>query len=663
MLKQFGSNSIDKRFIVLDEGLINCTLISYYDWRVCLLQHHHECLEVLFTDHSLYLFLSEKIRRLHSEFVVDLDLLRRTAAWESKRRYTRAVFPARESMRRGKKDIVHAFRYLLFAMQIFEHGRIIDFTCANDYYRQIVLGTENVQTEEEFKALLVELEPVRSELSHKLGDMRHSRRFYGRNDTEKLYLYELRNRDAFYNHDLDLVRLVPSSQVQARAPSDATPLGIDDSFEVIQRTLSSDYPNLAALQDADVPVVWLRSPQAPTTLILNRQRVKRHPITPFLKAVSNGVVLQQDTTADAEGKHGFRLLSLSLPSVPISKTISPEARIEWNRRLALPDASERYIAEEQLDGTHVTLFLHEGEWKLASRIEPLTPNMKLSYVAINNVNYEITVNDAFWKVWKAKGYQLPSIETDGHLCFTFNLVYFEHRQIVRYDSDDIVLVHVRDMRDGQVLDHRVFGDRMGWSLPRLFAGATLPSSLEAFESIVFEENPLVCKGYIIKPNMAKNDEPWAIVAVKNSVYVCMCYGTDSMRIGQLNMRVEVDRRMLLDMTLDGTSRRFVEFYPHWAPCFDRVAQVFYEMCDFVDSEYHKYWRGPRRELVNGTANFELRHCVYNVSKNCYPNLAEFFALSSTKGAFVSKPWRQWLKQHHRDTFDWLHGDDYPAQND
>lgn len=662
-LKQYGSNSIDKRFIVLDEGLINCTLISFYDWRVCLLQHHHECLEVLFTDRELYLFESEKITRLHSEFQIDLDLLRRTAAWESKRRYTRAVFPARESMRRGKKDMVHAFRYLLFAMQIFEHGRIIDFTCANDYYRQIVLGTDEVQDEVQFKALLVQWESERSKLSHQVGEARHSRRFYGRIDTEKRFIYDARNRSQFSEHQLDGVKMSAESlNLTLDAGSDATvppssPLDIDNSFNIVYSTLSKDFDSLNGLHDAKVPLVWLRSPLSPSTSILFPQQVQRHPPSPFMKAIANGVVLHQETSPSEDGSHKIRLLSLGLPRVPISKTLSPEARAEWNRRLSLPDASEKYIAEEQLDGTHVTMFLHDGEWKLSSRIEPLNPSMTLSYVPINNVDYEIKLGDAFWKVWNEKGHRLPSIETQGHLCFTFNLIFFEHRHVIRYDDQNTFLVHARDMRDGQVKDHRAIASELAWPLPRLLDPSILPSSLEALESLVFDESPLLSKGYILKPNMAVNHEPWSILAVKNPIYVCICYGTDSMRIGQLNMRVEVDRKMLMDMTLGGTSQRFVDYYPHWQSTFDRVAVVFYELCDLVDEEYHKLWRRPRRELVEGIAKFDFKYCIYNLSKDRYPCLAEYFALCSTKGVFVTKPWRQFLKSKHRDFFDWLHGDD------
>jgi hypothetical protein len=38
---------------------------------------------------------------------------------------------------KSKKNILHALRYLLVALQIVDHGKIIDFQCGKDYYEQV----------------------------------------------------------------------------------------------------------------------------------------------------------------------------------------------------------------------------------------------------------------------------------------------------------------------------------------------------------------------------------------------------------------------------------------------------------------------------------------------------------------------------------------------
>jgi hypothetical protein len=49
---------------------------------------------------------------------LDVDVLRRTATWQSKRRFHVAVHAAERGIDKGKKEIIHSMRYLMFAMQI-----------------------------------------------------------------------------------------------------------------------------------------------------------------------------------------------------------------------------------------------------------------------------------------------------------------------------------------------------------------------------------------------------------------------------------------------------------------------------------------------------------------------------------------------------------------
>jgi hypothetical protein len=52
--------------------------------------------------------------------------------WESRRRYNTAKHRLKTGeVYKGKKELVHAVRYVLFATQIVEHGRITDFSAAN----------------------------------------------------------------------------------------------------------------------------------------------------------------------------------------------------------------------------------------------------------------------------------------------------------------------------------------------------------------------------------------------------------------------------------------------------------------------------------------------------------------------------------------------------
>lgn len=660
-VKANGTNAIDKKFIVLEEGLVNATLIAFHDWRVCLYQHYHECLEVHFTPRSKYLLLCDRVSALHDAFVLDLDMLRRTAAWESKRRYTRAVYPARDSMRRGKKDLVHALRYLLFALQIIAHGKIVDFTCANQIYKEIVVDTENSVTDEvQFKELMKTWETKRSQLSHQLADARVSRRFYGRGDTERRFLQLARAKSKFDVHALDATkfeRLITSVEEEKI---------VDEDLKAIREALKSVKGDINVIQDA-FQITYLRHEANPKILIVCPQRViQDYTKVPFIKAIANGIVLIQNV----EQQGDYKLLSFGLPFLPSSASLDPQTRLVWNEELEKSDASERFVAEEHMDGTHVTMFFVEGEWQICSRIEPMNPSMKLSFVPINNVDSEIDVNTAFWRVWKQRGYRLPdaSLLADvpiHDMCFTFNLIVQEHRYLVNYTTEDVVLVHARNVQNGESFNHRFLASLLQWSVPPTLN--PLPRSLEQLERASFLLNPLERKGYVLKtfggPSELKLASPLKAVTVKNPIYVSIRYGTDPETIGQLNMRVEVDRKLLHDQAVYSTGPRFIEVHTHWKTLFDQVTHAYTQFCELLDAEYRPHWRKPRKEFVASVDAFPYCQVLFRMYHNRFPCAKEHFALLPSKHHLMYKPWRQYLRKSHQALFTFFQGEEEEGDGD
>jgi hypothetical protein len=642
-IKANGTNSIDKRFVVLEEGLINATLISYFDWRVCLLQHHHECLEVLFTDKELILLASDKIKQLHSSFVVDKDLLRRTSAWESKRRYTRAVFPAKDQMRRGKKDLVHAMRYLLFALQIFEHDRITDFTIANDLYKEIVIDTESTVADiDQFKKLMIQLEPKRHELSHLVGSARVSRRFYSRTDTEKRFLATIRASRRFEHSKRDKEPIIfdPSLTLST---SDGSPL------HAIYTEMASA-GTLEALEERHL-ITWLRDVKDPNILILNQARCAPDVTHPFMQSVVNGVVIRQPENA---GNY-WKILSLGLPSLKSTFGISAEERSQWNAVLSSTMSTTPYLLEEHIDGTLVNMYFDGGLWQLSTRVEAIRPEMPLSTVPINNVVSEISVNDAFWKIWKKRGYVLPCQDEESmesKICFSFIMNSEVHRYIVRYDEEDIFLVHARDMRTGEVMDHRSLAEARGWKLPDLIR-ASEPGSLERLESMAEDLNPLLHKGFILKTGTGVS--PWKAVAVKSRIYVNIRCGTDFDNIGQLNMRAECDRKLLLDLAVFNLGPRFVEAFPQWTLIFSQVSTAYRAFCDHLDETYRLHWRKPRKEFAQATLDFKYVQALYRMHLNNFSSAAEMFSLMTSKQQQFYKPWKMFLRKYDEKLFNFFQG--------
>jgi hypothetical protein len=641
-IKPNGTNAIDKRFIVLEEGLINTTLISYHDWRICLLQHHHECLEVLYTPRQLFLFISPKITHLLDSFVLDKDMLRRTAAWESKRRYTRAVYPARETMRRGKKDLVHALRYLLFALQMFDHDRITDFTCANEYYRQIVMETDEVQTEAQFKTLMQKWEPERYKLSHQLGQARVSRRFYGRVDTERRFLAITRSKHAFDLQKGDSIKILSNPHLQTIV----SPNAMDHPLQILDEALSGSESGLIGLEDR-FPIVWCRDSKLPEILILYPQRVVPDPSVPLIQAIYNGAIIQMLEDGS------YRVLSIGLPSINSSIGLPPSLRDVWDQRLSSKNSGDRLLVEEMVDGTQVSMYWLNGEWRIGSRVEPLSPSMTLSFVPINDVDTEVRLNDEFWRIWKGRGYQLPSDENSKNLCFTLIMNSDLHRHVVRYEIPDIFCVHVRNRETGSVVDHRQIAAQFQWKVPNSLP-LPLPSSLNDLEKISFDLNPLLIKGYILK---YVSSDSWDAITVKNSIYTSIRYGTDFSTIGQMNMRAEVDRKLLLQQAVFNTGPRFLEVFPHWKAQFDQTTEVYTQFCNMIDAEYRIHWRKERKEFVSAVSDFSQCQALLRMYQNRYPSASEYFSTLPLKQQYMYKPWREFLKSNHEALFRFYQGED------
>lgn len=113
-------------------------------------------------------FTFKKLKEsVNFEFCLDPIALRRTVGWESKRRFQRAKHTFREKgVIKGKKELVHALRYLTFAIQIAEKGRIYDFSAANKYYEQIINDPDN-----DFDSLSKRYDVVRSQLREFLATL------------------------------------------------------------------------------------------------------------------------------------------------------------------------------------------------------------------------------------------------------------------------------------------------------------------------------------------------------------------------------------------------------------------------------------------------------------------------------------------------------------
>ena len=76
---------------------------------------------------------------------------------------------------KGKKELIHAIRYLMFASQITTHGSIIDYTCANDLWQEILQDSST-----DWEGYITKYERLVNEHKEKFKATCAMHKFYGK---------------------------------------------------------------------------------------------------------------------------------------------------------------------------------------------------------------------------------------------------------------------------------------------------------------------------------------------------------------------------------------------------------------------------------------------------------------------------------------------------
>jgi hypothetical protein len=124
--REFGSMDFETQFDVIEQKStsgheINITYIPLSHFIRRCQECRHDMLENLSSSDECIL-LQKRVIRI--EDVLDIDVLRRTATWQSKRRFHVASGALEtQGLQAAKKWIFHSVRYLEFAKQIIEFVR------------------------------------------------------------------------------------------------------------------------------------------------------------------------------------------------------------------------------------------------------------------------------------------------------------------------------------------------------------------------------------------------------------------------------------------------------------------------------------------------------------------------------------------------------------
>ncbi len=209
---------------------------------------------------------------------------------------------------------------------------------------------------------------------------------------------------------------------------------------------------------------------------------------------------------------------------------------------------------EKLDGSLMSIYFYEGQWRVASSG---TPDASGSMGKLT-----LTMAECFWRTWEELGYQWPAPAYQG-TTFMFEFMTPWNRVIVQHEKPRIVLIGYRD-RDLQEFSPGEFA-QSGWETVKSFPLNTMSGVLQAVQTL----KPLENEGYVVC------DAKFNRVKVKSPAYVALHHLRDSF-----------SRRRLVEIVQHGESEEFLAYFPDFEPEYRDVKKRFDTLVEATETAWN-----------------------------------------------------------------------------
>lgn len=204
------------------------------------------------------------------------------------------------------------------------------------------------------------------------------------------------------------------------------------------------------------------------------------------------------------------------------------AKVEWEGARVL----------EKIDGALCTLYRYGGAWHVASASLPDGAGPLRRYGK--------SVAEAFWDVFRARGYALPREE--GH-CFMFELCLPSDPVLIRHPEPRLLVHGARDMGTLRETLPDAFADACGWELVPSYPVRDLGEALRLARSF----DPARREGLVAV------DARFNRVKIKSPAFVALHH-----------MRGALNLRHLLEVVRSHESDEFLAYFPDARPAWEAV---------------------------------------------------------------------------------------------
>lgn len=209
---------------------------------------------------------------------------------------------------------------------------------------------------------------------------------------------------------------------------------------------------------------------------------------------------------------------------------------------------------EKVDGSLITLYWYDGEWRVSTSGTPGAD------CPIGNTGK--TFSELFWETFNAAGYDL-TLFSPG-FCYMFELAAPENRIVVKYDKPRLFFHGVRNLFTYKEESPFVWAVLLQVETPRLFPTTNLFQVIEAANQL----NPIEQEGFVVV------DGNYNRIKVKSLRYVALHHAKSGL-----------SKKALADLIRSGESSEVLAYFPEFQQEYDELRTKFTDAAKMIDWSY------------------------------------------------------------------------------
>ncbi len=255
---------------------------------------------------------------------------------------------------------------------------------------------------------------------------------------------------------------------------------------------------------------------------------------------------------------------------------------------------------EKIDGTLCTLYWYRDAWHVASASLPDAAGVLR--------HAKRSVADAFWEVFRARGYALPD-RTDH--CFMFELCLPSDPVLIRHAEPRLLLHGARDLASLREVEPGPFAAAYGWELVPTHAVKDLAAAQELARAL----DPARHEGLVA------SDAGFRRVKIKSPAFVALHH-----------MRGETNLRHLLEVVRTNESDEFLAYFPEARPAWEAVRARFMALRGEAEAALERGREEPDdRKFGQSVRDLPYNSSLFAVRKGRAPSIAAVLAEMSLQG--------------------------------